>query len=213
MRLGHNVVGRPGHPRRADRNIQMPAHAAGERSNVTISKDPQESELPAPDDFSTRVLKWSGAGSALSCRPLGKSQKASKTRSRGGSCNIGLRRCVLARASNVMIEFYNAYLVAGRLAGWLAGWLADFEPTCHSELISEQKNTNESRSRGWMRNIRLRRCVLGGAMSVTTHAITWVRDRARPPKRTMRSCDETTSSRGTAASSAPVGARGHEPKL
>ena len=44
--------------------------AAGERSNVTISKDPQEGELPAPDDFSTRGLKSPGAGSALSCRPF-----------------------------------------------------------------------------------------------------------------------------------------------
>ena len=78
---GHNVVGRPGRPRRADRNIRMPAHAAGERSNVTISKDPQESELPAPGDFSTRVLKSSGAGSALSCRPFGKSQKTGPKRS------------------------------------------------------------------------------------------------------------------------------------
>ena len=48
--------------------------AAGERSNVTISKDPPEGELPAPDDFSTRVLKSPGAGSALSCRPFGKSR-------------------------------------------------------------------------------------------------------------------------------------------
>ena len=90
MRWGHNVVGRPGRPRRADRNIQMPAHAAGERSNVTISKAPQESELPAPDDFSTRVLKWSGAGSALSCRPFGKSQKQGPSRAQFNSNCCGV---------------------------------------------------------------------------------------------------------------------------
>ena len=52
----------------------MPAHAAGGRLNVTISKDPQGSKLAAPGVFSTRVLKASGGGSSLSRGPFRKSQ-------------------------------------------------------------------------------------------------------------------------------------------